>query len=42
MAAGTLQTFSFGFANKEHDDSAFQSQKAAALDTHTAPSKRSF
>jgi asparagine synthase (glutamine-hydrolysing) len=33
MAPGTLHTFSIGFASKEHDESAFQSQMAAALGT---------
>ena len=34
MAPGALQTFSIGFASKEHDESEFQSQMAAALGTH--------
>ena len=33
MAPGTLHTFSIGFASKEHDESEFQSQMAAALGT---------
>ena len=34
MAPGALHTFSIGFASKEHDESEFQSQMAAALGTH--------
>jgi asparagine synthase (glutamine-hydrolysing) len=34
MAPGALHTFSIGFASKEHDESEFQSQMAAALSTH--------
>jgi len=33
MAPGTLHTFSIAFASKEHDESEFQSQMAAALGT---------
>jgi asparagine synthase (glutamine-hydrolysing) len=34
MAPGALHTFSIGFASREHDESEFQSQMAAALGTH--------
>ncbi|MFY9875616.1 MAG: asparagine synthase (glutamine-hydrolyzing) [Rhodomicrobium sp.] len=34
MAPGALHTFSIGFASKEHDESEFQLQMAAALGTH--------